>query len=172
MISAFLGSLTHGLTDYLGQELKGGKRPLIIVGTDQPQSDWANILIPCGLAKRVNYGKKVFGLPPIVRLWHKGNPLHLDEEGIETVYELAKDNPNSIVLLDAFSSLIRPTGLDEYKPEAVEPISALSEALAETRATPILLHHAGKGRDGERASNASRESNALPAEASQIIQLN
>ena len=51
---------------------------------------------------------------------------------------LAKDNPNSIVLLDAFSSLIRATGLDEYKPEAVEPISALSEALAETRATPIF----------------------------------
>jgi len=171
LISAFLAALAHGLTDYLGQELKGGKRPLIIVGTDQPQSDWANILIPCGLAKRVNE-KEVIWLPPIVRLWHKGNPLHLDEEGIETVYELAKDNPNSIVLLDAFSSLIRPTGLDEYKPEAVEPISALSEALAETRATPILLHHASKSRDGERASNASRGNNALPAEASQIIQLN
>ena len=171
LISAFLAALTHGLTDYLGQELKGGKRPLIIVGTDQPQSDWANILIPCGLAKRVNE-KEVMWLPPIVRLWHKGNPLHLDEEGIETVSEVARVNPNSIVLLDAFSSLIRTLGLDEYKPEAVEPISALCEALSETRATPILLHHAGKGRDGERASNASRGSNALPAEASQIIQLN
>ena len=171
LISAFLAALTHGLTDYLGQELTGGRRPLIIVGTDQPQSDWANILIPCGLAKRVNE-KEVVWLPPIVRLWHKGNPLHLDEEGIETVSEVARVNPNSIVLLDAFSSLIRTLGLDEYKPEAVEPISALCEALSETRATPILLHHAGKGRDGERASNASRGSNALPAEASQIIQLN
>ena len=44
--------------------------------------------------------------------------------------------------------------------------------LAETGATLILLHHASKSRDGERASNAARGSNALPAEATQIMQFN
>jgi hypothetical protein len=169
-MSAFFMALTCGLTDFLGKDLIGGKRPIIIVGTDQPAGDWREILEPIGLAKR--NGQETFWLDPIVRLWHKGNPIHLTEEGIEKIYELAKANPNSIVLLDAFSSLIRPTGLDEYKPEAVEPVSVLSEMLAETGATLILLHHAGKARDAERASNASRGSNALPAEASQIIQLN
>ena len=171
LIGAFLGALTCGLTDYLGKDINGDKRPLIIVGTDQPSGDWAEILIPVGLAKRTSE-KKVKWLDPIVRLWHKGNPIHLTEEGIEAIYEVAKANPNSVVLLDAFASLIRGTGLDEYKPEAVEPISVLSEMLAETGATLILLHHASKSRDGERASNAARGSNALPAEATQIIQLN
>ena len=170
LISAFLAALTHGLTDFLGKDIIGEKRPIIIVGTDQPPSDWREILEPIGLAKR--NGQETLWLDPIVRLWHKANPIHLTEEGIEKIYEVAKANPNSIVLLDAFASLIRGTGLDEYKPEAVEPISVLSEMLAETGATLILLHHASKSRDGERASNAARGSNALPAEATQILQLN
>ena len=62
--------------------------------------------------------------------------------------------------------------MDEFKPESVEPVSVLSEMLAETGATLILLHHASKSRDGERASNASRGSNALPASCSQILQMN
>ena len=37
--------------------------------------------------------------------------------------------------------------------------------------TPVLIHHASKSRAGERASNASRNSNAIPAAVSQIISL-
>ena len=170
-MGAFLGALTCGLTDFLGKDINGDRRPIIIVGTDQPAGDWREILVPVGLAKTTSK-KETIWLDPIVRLWHKGNPIHLDEQGIEQIYEVAKSNPNSIVLLDAFASLIGPLGLDENRPEGVEPVSVLSEMLAETGATLILLHHAGKARDAERASNASRGSNALPASASQIVQLN
>ena len=47
----------------------------------------------------------------------------------------------------------------------------LCEALAPTKATVILLHHASSTNAGERAVKASRGTKALPAEASQIIDL-
>ena len=47
----------------------------------------------------------------------------------------------------------------------------LVEDLASTKATPILLHHASGGNAGERAVKASRGTKALPAEASQILEL-
>ena len=36
LISAFLAALTHGLTDFLGKDIIGEKRPIKIVGTDPP----------------------------------------------------------------------------------------------------------------------------------------
>tara|TARA_Y100001973_G_scaffold722_1_gene925 strand:- start:2516 stop:3739 length:1224 start_codon:yes stop_codon:yes gene_type:complete len=168
-ISAFLGCLTYDSKEFLGQSINAEKRPIIIVGTDQPLCDWREILVPCGLMKRTGKGKAVI-LDPIVRLWHKGNSIHLDEKGIEEIVQLAEENKNSIVVLDAFASLISSMGLDENKPEATEPLRFLTEALP-THATPILLHHSSKSRSGERASNAARGSNALTAEASQIIKM-
>ena len=75
-------------------------------------------------------------------------------------------------VLDAFATLISGTGLDENHAECVEPVRMLFEALAPTGATIILLHHEGSTNSHRRASEASRGTNALPAEASQIIQLN
>ena len=62
-------------------------------------------------------------------------------------------------------------GLDENHAASVEPIRMMTEALASTKATPILLHHASGGNAGERAVKASRGTKALPAEASQILEL-
>ena len=168
-VSAFLGCLTYDSKEFLGHKINCEKRPIIIVGTDQPLKDWAEILIPCGLMKKTSRNKAII-LEPIKRLWHKGASIHLNEQGIEEIVSLAEENPNSIVVLDAFASLISSMGLDENKPEATEPLRFLTEALP-THATPILLHHSSKSRSGERASNAARGSNALTAEASQIIKM-
>ena len=62
-------------------------------------------------------------------------------------------------------------GLDENHAASVEPVRMLCEALAPTKATIILLHHASSTNAGERAVKASRGTKALPAEASQIIDL-
>jgi len=171
LISAFLGALTAGKTEFLGQELLGGVRPIHICGTDQPLNDWMQILEPVGLAKKSSKGKGVI-LFPLKKLWHKGKPIYLTEDYIQKLEELAKADPNSIFVLDAFATLISGTGLDENHAECVEPVRMLFEALAPTGATIILLHHEGSTNSHRRASEASRGTNALPAEASQIIQLN
>ena len=170
LVGAFLGQLSSGSTEYLGKEIKGEKRSIYIVGSDQPLNDWVKILIPAGLAERTASGKVILK-EPLKRLWHKGKPLHLTEESIELLYGIAKDDPNSIFVFDAFASLISGLGLDENHAASVEPIRMLTEALAATKATPILLHHASGGNSGERAVKASRGTKALPAEASQILEL-
>ena len=170
LVGAFLGQLSSGSTEYLGKEIKGEKRSNYIVGSDQPLNDWVKILIPAGLAERTASGKVILK-EPLKRLWHKGKPLHLTEESIELLYGIAKDDPNSIFVFDAFASLISGLGLDENHAASVEPIRMLTEALAATKATPILLHHASGGNSGERAVKASRGTKALPAEASQILEL-
>lgn len=171
LISAFLGALTRGSTDFLGQELLGGVRSIHICGTDQPLNDWMQILEPVGLAKKSSKGKGVI-LFPLKKLWHKGKPIYLTEEYIEKLAQIAEEDKNSIFVFDAFASLISGTGLDENHAECVEPVRMLFEALVPTGATIILLHHEGSTNSYKRASEASRGSNALPAEASQIIQLN
>ena len=170
LVGAFLGQLSSGATEYLGKEIKGEKRNIYIVGSDQPLNDWVKILIPAGLAERTASGKVILK-EPLKRLWHKGKPLHLTEESIELLYGIAKDDPNSIFVFDAFASLISGLGLDENHAASVEPIRMMTEALASTKATPILLHHASGGNAGERAVKASRGTKALPAEASQILEL-
>ena len=170
LIGAFLGQLSSEFTEFLGKEIIGKKRSIYICGTDQPINDWIKILIPSGLAERTESGKVILK-EPLKRLWHKGKPIHLTEEEIELLYDVAVDDPNSIFVFDAFASLISGLGLDENHAASVEPIRMLTEALAATKATPILLHHASGGNSGERAVKASRGTKALPAEASQILEL-
>ena len=169
-VSAFLGALTSENSEYLGKQINSKKRLLFYCGTDQPLADWEKILVPVGLMKRTGKGKAKICLP-IKKLWHKGKPFHLTEERIEQLAALVKENPNCIVLLDAFKSLLTGLGLDENHADAVEPIKLLCEALAPYNATLILLHHSSGTNATERASKASRGTNAIPAEASQIIQL-
>ncbi|MDC3203169.1 AAA family ATPase [Prochlorococcus sp. AH-716-C14] len=170
LIGAFLGQLSSEFTEFLGKEIIGKKRSIYICGTDQPINDWIKILIPSGLAERTESGKVILK-EPLKRLWHKGKPIHLTEEEIELLYDVAVDDPNSIFVFDAFASLISGLGLDENHAASVEPVRMLCEALAPTKATVILLHHASSTNAGERAVKASRGTKALPAEASQIIDL-
>ena len=170
LIGAFLGQLSSEFTEFLGKEIIGKKRSIYICGTDQPINDWIKILIPSGLAERTESGKVILK-EPLKRLWHKGKPIHLTEEEIELLYDVAVDDPNSIFVFDAFASLISGLGLDENHAASVEPIRMMTEALASTKSTPILLHHASGGNAGERAVKASRGTKALPAEASQILEL-
>ena len=170
LIGAVLGSLSFG-SECLGKSVNGGPRPIIIVGTDQPLRDWSEILLPVGLMVKTGDDKKKI-VDPVKALWHKGKPIHLNEQGIEKIYDQCEIHRNAIVVLDAFASLISGMGLDENHAGATEPIRFLTEAIAPTGATSILLHHSSKGRSSERASNAARGNNALTAEASQIIKLN
>ncbi|MFM9089170.1 MAG: hypothetical protein ACKOPT_13745 [Cyanobium sp.] len=138
---------------------------MLIVGTDQPDNDWGRMLKEVGLLQ----DGAITG--PIVRLFHRGSPLHLSPEGIEKIADFAANHPNLFILLDSVAALTSPLGLDENSAEIVEPIHDLLEALEPHSATVVAIHHASNGRAGESATLASRGSTALPAAASQIVKL-
>ncbi|CAI8168847.1 MAG: Uncharacterised protein [Prochlorococcus marinus str. MIT 9215] len=161
------GSTFSGLPPtFLDRELVGPCPKVLIIGTDQGLNDWAAMLKPAGLMTDDNVL-----LDPIIGLAHAGNPMHLDPEGIDTIAEEVNQHENVLILVDSLAACLAPLGLKEESPEAALPLQELAEALDGTDATTALIHHAAKGRSGEGASSASRGSTAIPALASQIIQL-
>ena len=161
------GSTYSGLPPtFLGRDLIGPCPKVLIIGTDQGLNDWAAMLKPAGLMTEDNVL-----LDPIIGLSHAGNPMHLDPEGIDTIAEEVKQYGNVLILVDSLAACLAPLGLKEESPEAALPLQELAEALEGTDVTTALIHHAAKGRATEGASSASRGSTAIPALASQIIQL-
>lgn len=165
LLLAMIGAWHHGLQSFLGADLIGTCPPVLIVGTDQPISDWGRMLQEVGLFADGTI------TAPIVGLYHKGAPLHLDPEGIERIANHAADNPRLVIVLDSIAACVGPLGLDENSAEIVEPINDLLEAISPHGATLVAVHHSSKGRAGQSATMASRGSTALPAAASQIISL-
>lgn len=164
---AVLGALVRGESEFLGQALHPWPdAKVLIVGTDQPQRDWAKCLQLAGL---LNPDRSMH--PAIVGLFHKGAPLHLDEEGIEEIVGYCLRYPRLIVLVDSYHACTSKLGLQECDAAFADPCIDLTEALAPHEATLLLIHHAKKRPGALRASEASRGNNSLPAAASQTAAL-
>ena len=163
MVSAWF----HGEESYLGQPLHGVCPKVFIIGTDQPESDWHTLFKREGLIDRDG---NMAG--PIEMLWHTGAPLHLTEEGIAHLGEIAAVNPGALFLLDSYHACCAPLALEEAASSFDGPARKLAEALAPHKATLAMIHHTNKSVSGGNATNASRGSNALPAAASLTILMN
>ena len=163
MISAWY----HGEESYLGQRLHGVCPKVYIVGTDQPQNDWHTLFKREGLVASEG---ELAG--PVEMLWHTGAPLHLTDESISHLGEIARENPRSLFLLDSYHSTVAPLGIDEATSAFDGPARKLAEALAPYKATLVMIHHTNKSVSGGNATQASRGSNALPAAASLTILMN
>ena len=109
--------------------------------------------------------------PPLAMLFHAGNPIHLDPEGIERLVEKVSQHPGALVIVDSYSAATRPLGLEEANAEFAMPMVELIEAMEPHKATLLVIHHAGKARSSESPTSASRGSTALPAAASQVLSL-
>ena len=173
LIAGLISAWHYGAGTFLGHELHGPCPPVLIAGTDQTISDWRSVLAPAGLMdQNPTTGKwRLTPTGPIKQLWHRSQPIYLDMEGVEEIAKACEQHPGALLICDTYAALCAPLGLDEAKPEAAEPLYNLVEAVEPFKATPVLLHHASKSRANERASNASRNSNAIPAAVSQIISL-
>ena len=155
----------HRGESFLGKRFYGECPPVLIVGSDQPQSDWGRMLQKVGL---VSEERRL--MAPIVGLFHSGTPLSLDPEGIEKIASYAKEHPSLVVVIDSYARCVASLGLSERDAEIAGPLADLQEAIASYGATIVVIHHANKG-GHESASMASRGSSALPALASQLIHL-
>jgi hypothetical protein len=170
LVAGLIAAWCNGEPEFLGHRFAGPCPPVIIAGTDQTIADWRSVLAPVGLMEKKPNGKwRVCG--PIVKLWHRGAPVYLTGEGIEDIAAVCEQHPGAVLLCDTYAALVAPLGLDEAKPEAAEPLYNLAESIDAFGITTLLIHHSSKSRANERASNASRNSNAIPAAASQIISL-
>jgi len=170
LLLQFIRLWSAGVQAFLGHELAAECPGVIIVGTDMGLADWRNMLVASGLMEKTSAGKYKL-LPPILKLWHREKPLHLDEGGLDKLASLCAANPGALILIDSFAAVTAPLGIDEFKPEAAEPLYALCEAVEPYGATTVLIHHSSKSRSGEQASNAARGSNAITAVPSQLINL-
>ena len=163
MISAW----HHGKKSYLGQRLHGVCPKVFIVGTDQPESDWYTLFKREGL---VTSDGELAG--PVEMLWHTGAPLHLTDEGISHLGEIASENPGSFFLLDSYHACCSALNLEEAASSFDGPARQLAEVLSPHKATLAMIHHTNKSVSGGNPTNASRGSNSLPAAASLTILMN
>ena len=167
LLIAMISAWHRGATEYLGLPLIGPCPPVLVVGVDMVEADWVGMLRAFQLMS--------FDCPaiqaPIVRLFHKGQPLNLDPEGIEKIEAHAREHPNLLILLDSYAELTRGMGIAEKDSDFAEPISDLMEVVTPYGCTVALLHHSGKERARGTAAEASRGTTALPAIASQCINL-
>lgn len=162
-----LGAWTQGAPSFMGQRFHGACPPVLLVGTDQPENDWARMLQSAGLLTP----DRRLADPPLVGLFTAGNPLYLDEEGIERIAEYADEHPGLLVVVDSYHACCRTLGISENDAEMADPVLALLESIAPHKGTLLVVHHANKGGAQGGAAVASRGTSALPAAASQIIQL-
>ena len=162
-----LGAWMHGAPGFMGQRFHGACPPVLLVGTDQPENDWARML----RSARLLTPEGKLALPPIVGLFTAGNPLYLDEEGIERIAQASEQHPGLLVVVDSYHACCRTLGVSENDAEMADPVLALLESIAPHKGTLLVVHHANKGGATGGAAVASRGTSALPAAASQIIQL-
>ena len=152
---------------FLDRRLIGPCPPVILCWPDQGEQDCARMIKSAGLLAADG------GLlsPPLAMLFHAGNPIHLDPEGIERLVEKVSQHPGALVIVDSYSAATRPLGLEEANAEFAMPMVELIEAMEPHKATLLVIHHAGKARSSESPTSASRGSTALPAAASQVLSL-
>jgi hypothetical protein len=162
-----LGAWVRGAPSFMGQRFHGACPPVLLVGTDQPENDWARMLQSAGLLTP----ERRLADPPLVGLFTAGNPLYLDEDGIERIAEYAEEHPGLVVVVDSYHACCRTLGVSENDAEMADPVLALLESIAPHKGTLLVVHHANKGGAQGGAAVASRGTSALPAAASQIIQL-
>ena len=159
-----LGAVYNGDSQFLGKQLADDLPPIFIAGTDQPGHIWQQFLQRSGLAD--SSGRRS---PHIVKMFTRERPIHLTPEGIDVMVQAAEEHPGLIFLLDSYSTLTRPLQLEENSPSFADPFIDFCEAVAPYGATPIFIHHAGKGGQGKSATFSSRGTTALPAAASQLV---
>jgi hypothetical protein len=175
-LCALIAAWHYGAPDFLGMPFHGPCPPVLLLGPDMTMEDWADLLVPLGLARRIDDDDDILSdefelelLPPIAVLWHEGSGVVLDEEGLEAIEDKLRQHPGALLIGDSYTALVQHTGLDEWKPEFIGPLMDLKHVCSLYGATSVMIHHSGKEKAAERASSASRGGNALPAAVSQTI---
>ena len=166
LMTMMLGRIQRGDSSFLGQEQPAAKPLILIVGPDQTENDWQECLVRAGLSDTEGNLDDA-----IVGVFHKGCPLHLDEDGIDQILEYCRQYPELIILLDSYAAATAALGLKEKSLSYSDPLIDLQEAIAPYSTILIVIHHSNRHSANGRASSAFRGTTAFPATVSQTVSL-
>lgn len=165
-VLGFLGAYLNGAEIYLGQKLPSKRNELLIVGPDMTEGSWSSFLTDFHLGSAD--GSMHEKIRAVVA---QGHDFQLDETGIEQIRQHAEDSPGLIVLIDSLTTVMGGLGLDENRPNYVDPLNALKDQIAPYKATTIVIHHSKKESGvGSMAADA-RGSSALSGAMDQLVKL-
>jgi hypothetical protein len=154
----------HRGESFLGRRFIGPCPPVVIVGTDQSLPDWGHMLKPLGLLSDQNALAD-----PIEVLWTAADPLHLNEQGLETLAERLSQYDRPLLILDSYHACVSHLQIEDSGSAYANPLNALLVVCAQTNATACVIHHANKG--GGSLISSSRGTTALTAVPSQLLHM-
>lgn len=155
----------HRGEPFLGRRFIGPCPPVVIVGTDQSLADWGHMLKPMGLLSDQNALAD-----PIEVLWTAADPLHLNEQGLETLADRLSQYDSPLLILDSYHACVTHLQVEDSASNYANPLNALLVVCAQTNATACVIHHANKGGSGS-LINSSRGTTALTAVPSQLLHM-
>ena len=171
LAAACMAAWLRGDQTWLQRRLHGIEahhRHALIIGTDQPLTDWHLTLGPVELTTKVTNTE--VRVHERLTLYGLESGLQLDADGLNTIRRWVDAHPGGMVLIDSLSACL-PAGADEDKSSAARPVHQLQEVLGDAWA--ILTHHTRKsaGKEGNIGVGAGRGSGAIDAAVSRVIGL-
>ena len=166
LMLGLLGAYVNQAGSFLGKQLTKEENELLIIGPDMQQSTWGHFLNEFHLGDAAGYFNE-----RIRSIVTQGMSFRLDDEGIALILEHCKESKGLIILIDSLTTVMSGLGLDENKPQYVDPLEALMDAVAPYEATLVIIHHAKKDTGNGSLSTVARGSSALGAKVDVLVHL-
>ena len=166
LLLGLLGNYLNEAGSFLGKQLTDEDSELLIVGPDMSEDSWGSFMGEFHLCEADGtMHERIRGL--ITR----GMSFRLDADGIDLIVDHCKESPELVILMDSLTTVMAGLGYDENRPQYVEPLEQLMDAIAPYNATLIVIHHAKKENGGGSMSTMARGSSALSAKVDVLVSL-
>jgi len=163
--------LSQEKSQFLGKDLIRKKVKVYIIGTDQSQRDWSQMLIQNGFEEDPGDGSY-----PIRYLSFMEDEIVMTSDSIEKLRDMIRNDleekEEALLVIDSFDACIRSIGYEESDADLAIPLRQLTAAFHEMPVTQILLHHETKSAPpGVNAFVAQRGHGSIAATVSCGIRL-
>ena len=140
-----------GVKTYLGKKVTQKRIKTYIVGTDQPETNWGEML------QRVGFTGEIGGEDhPIRYLSTMEEEIVLTPDSIEQLRDMIRADlqpgEEGLLIVDSFDACIRAIGYEEKDAAISDPLRQLVSAFEGMPVTQVILHHERK--DAERGVDA------------------
>ena len=166
LVLGLLGNYLNGAGSFLGRQLSDSTSELLIVGPDMSEDSWGAFMNEFHLCKPD--GTMHAQIRAVIT---RGMSFRLDAEGINKIVNHCKESPGLVILMDSLTTVMAGLGYDENRPQYVEPLEQLMDAIAPYEATLVVIHHSKKENGGGSMSTMARGSSALAAKVDVLVSL-